>query len=140
MLLLRHGQTDLSVQRRYSGHGDPELTELGSRQAAAAAARLAALPGIVAVLSSPLLRARQTAGAVAKATGAPLVIRDGLVETDFGLVVGEILRRERKRALVVLFTALEPGALGEGLHGGEEQYGANRCQISHKPTFALTVG
>jgi uncharacterized protein (DUF58 family) len=38
-----------------------------------------------------------------------------LVETDFGLVVGEILRRERKRALVVLFTALEPGALGEGL-------------------------
>ncbi|HLL66268.1 MAG TPA: DUF58 domain-containing protein [Micromonosporaceae bacterium] len=38
-----------------------------------------------------------------------------LVETDFGLVAGEVLRRERKRALVVLFTALEPGALGEGL-------------------------
>ncbi|WP_091555758.1 DUF58 domain-containing protein [Micromonospora pattaloongensis] len=38
-----------------------------------------------------------------------------LVETDFELVVGEVLRRERKRALVVLFTALEPGALGEGL-------------------------
>jgi uncharacterized protein (DUF58 family) len=38
-----------------------------------------------------------------------------LVETDFGLVAGEVLRRERKRALVVLFTALEPAALGEGL-------------------------
>ncbi len=38
-----------------------------------------------------------------------------LVETDFGLAVGEVLRRQRKRALVVLFTALEPGALGEGL-------------------------
>ncbi len=38
-----------------------------------------------------------------------------LVETDFGLVAGEVLRRERKRALVVLFTALEPGALAEGL-------------------------
>jgi uncharacterized protein (DUF58 family) len=38
-----------------------------------------------------------------------------LVETDFGLVAGEVMRRERKRSLVVLFTALEPGALGEGL-------------------------
>jgi uncharacterized protein (DUF58 family) len=44
---------------------------------------------------------------------APL--EPALVETDFGLVAGEVLRRERKRALVVLFTALEPAALGEGL-------------------------
>ncbi|WP_307248801.1 DUF58 domain-containing protein [Catenuloplanes indicus] len=44
---------------------------------------------------------------------APL--QPALVETDFELVVGEILRRERKRALVVLFTTLEPGPLGEGL-------------------------
>ncbi len=44
---------------------------------------------------------------------APL--EPALVETDFGLVTGEVLRRERKRALVVLFTALEPGALVEGL-------------------------
>ena len=38
-----------------------------------------------------------------------------LVETDFGRVVAEVLRLERKRALVVLFTSLDPGALGEGL-------------------------
>jgi uncharacterized protein (DUF58 family) len=44
---------------------------------------------------------------------APL--QPALVETDFGLVTGEVVRRERKRALVVLFTALEPGALGDGL-------------------------
>ncbi|WP_213453620.1 DUF58 domain-containing protein [Rhizomonospora bruguierae] len=44
---------------------------------------------------------------------APL--EPALVETDFELAVGEVLRRARKRALVVLFTALEPGALGEGL-------------------------
>jgi uncharacterized protein (DUF58 family) len=44
---------------------------------------------------------------------APL--EPALVETDFGLVAGEVLRRERKRAMVVLFTALEAGALGEGL-------------------------
>ncbi|SCG42833.1 DUF58 domain-containing protein [Micromonospora halophytica] len=44
---------------------------------------------------------------------APL--QPALVETDFELIAGEILRRERQRSLVVLFTALEPGALGEGL-------------------------
>jgi uncharacterized protein (DUF58 family) len=38
-----------------------------------------------------------------------------LVETDHGLVVSEVLRRERKRSLVVLFTALEPAAIAEGL-------------------------
>ena len=42
-------------------------------------------------------------------------LEPALVETDFGLVASEVLRRERKRALVVLFTALEPAALGEGL-------------------------
>ena len=42
LLLLRHGQTELSIQHRYSGLGDPELTALGHDQAAGAAARLAA--------------------------------------------------------------------------------------------------
>jgi len=84
LLLLRHGQTPLSVERRYSGHGDPELTDLGRAQAAGAAARLGGVTGIAAVLTSPLRRTRATAEAVADATGAPLVVRDGLIETNFG--------------------------------------------------------
>jgi uncharacterized protein (DUF58 family) len=44
---------------------------------------------------------------------APL--HPALVETDFEVIASEILHRERKRCLVVIFTALEPGALGEGL-------------------------
>ncbi|WFE24898.1 DUF58 domain-containing protein [Solwaraspora sp. WMMD791] len=42
-------------------------------------------------------------------------LQPALVETDYELVVGEILRRESRRCLVVLCTALEPGALGDGL-------------------------
>jgi broad specificity phosphatase PhoE len=91
MLLLRHGQTPLSVDRRYSGHGDPELTPLGHDQAEAAATRLAApragglAPGgIAAVVTSPLRRARQTAAAVAEALDVPLEVRPALIETDFG--------------------------------------------------------
>ncbi len=52
---------------------------------------------------------------LARLVNALAPLQPALVETDFELVVGEVLRRERKRALVVLFTALEPGALGEGL-------------------------
>ncbi|MFG3709060.1 DUF58 domain-containing protein [Micromonospora sp. NPDC047670] len=44
---------------------------------------------------------------------APL--QPALVETDFDLIAGELLRRRSQRGLVVLFTALEAGALGEGL-------------------------
>ena len=48
------------------------------------ATRLGELPDVAAVVSSPLRRARQTAAAVAETTGAPLITRDGLIETDFG--------------------------------------------------------
>jgi uncharacterized protein (DUF58 family) len=44
---------------------------------------------------------------------APL--QPALVETDFGRVATEVLSLERKRALVVLFTTLDAGAIGEGL-------------------------
>ncbi|MGX1774752.1 bifunctional RNase H/acid phosphatase [Nocardia brasiliensis] len=84
LLLLRHGQTELSVQRRYSGRGNPPLTELGREQAARAAKMLAAKGDIAAVLTSPLSRARDTAQAAADALDAPLTVLDGLIETDFG--------------------------------------------------------
>jgi broad specificity phosphatase PhoE/ribonuclease HI len=86
MLLLRHGQTEHSVDRRFSGRADPPLTGLGLAQAEAAARRLAAWPGaqISAVVSSPLSRARVTAAAVAAGLGLDQVVDGGLVETDFG--------------------------------------------------------
>ncbi|HEY0450167.1 bifunctional RNase H/acid phosphatase [Actinophytocola sp.] len=87
LLLVRHGQTELSVERRYSGHGEVPLTELGGRQAKAVGARVATLAGVDAdtpVVSSPLGRARQTATAIAEATGGEVEVHQGLVETDFG--------------------------------------------------------
>ncbi len=83
-LLLRHGETALSVERRFAGRGDAPLTEAGRRQAAAAAARMAARGGIDLIVTSPLQRARRTAEAVAEATGVAVQVDDDLVETDFG--------------------------------------------------------
>lgn len=133
LLLLRHGQTALSVQRRYSGHGDPELTELGLRQAAGAAARLARVEGIAAVLSSPLRRALQTAEAVAAATGAPLVVRRPLIETDFGAWEGLTFAEARDRDPELHARWL--GAQDVAPPGGEsfarvrERVGAERAEI-----------
>ena len=84
-VLLRHGETPLSVERRFAGRGDIPLTETGKLQAKAAAQRLAAARGgIGLIVTSPLQRARLTAEAVAAATGAPVEVDDGWIETDFG--------------------------------------------------------
>jgi broad specificity phosphatase PhoE/ribonuclease HI len=84
LLLLRHGQTELSVQRRYSGRGNPALTELGRRQANAAAGYLAQRGGISVVVASPLQRAYDTATMAAKALGLDVSVDEDLIETDFG--------------------------------------------------------
>jgi ribonuclease H / adenosylcobalamin/alpha-ribazole phosphatase len=81
--LLRHGETSLSPERRFSGRGDPELTDKGIAQARAAAARFVGRE-IVAVVSSPLRRAAQTAAAVADVVGGIVITDDDLAETDFG--------------------------------------------------------
>ncbi|OBG31810.1 bifunctional RNase H/acid phosphatase [Mycolicibacter heraklionensis] len=84
LLLLRHGQTELSVNRRYSGRGNPPLTETGRRQADAAARYLAQAGGIAAVISSPLQRCRDTAEAAARLLRLDVAVDEDLTETDFG--------------------------------------------------------
>jgi probable phosphoglycerate mutase len=98
-VLLRHGETLLTPQKRFSGSGgsDPSLSDVGREQAERVAAALAARGTIEAIVSSPLARTRQTAGAVAARLGLDVVIEDGLRETDFGawegLTFGEVRER-----------------------------------------------
>lgn len=84
MLLLRHGETPYSAERRFLGRTDLPLTEQGERQADAAAARLGRQSEVAAVVSSPLRRCRVTAERVAAALGVPVRCDEDLVETDFG--------------------------------------------------------
>ncbi|MFF4447820.1 bifunctional RNase H/acid phosphatase [Streptomyces sp. NPDC001502] len=86
LVLLRHGETALTPQKRFSGSGgsDPELSPAGRRQAAAVAEALAARGTIQTVISSPLLRCRETAQAVADRLGLTVTVEEGLREVDFG--------------------------------------------------------
>ncbi len=85
--LVRHGQTERSAIKAYSGQLDVPLTDTGREQARRAAAGLAGA-GIDAVVTSPLARARDTAQAIAGATGAPLTVEQRLIEIDYGLFEG----------------------------------------------------
>ncbi|GHJ14076.1 MULTISPECIES: bifunctional RNase H/acid phosphatase [unclassified Micromonospora] len=97
LILVRHGETDRTVQKQYSGRGDVPLTARGRAQARATAARVAALaPSVAAVVSSPLSRCTATARAVAALVGNPPVrTDDDLIECDFGVWEGRTFAEVR---------------------------------------------
>ncbi|MFI7447915.1 bifunctional RNase H/acid phosphatase [Nonomuraea sp. NPDC049714] len=98
LVLLRHGETPLSVERRFSGLGDPELTPNGLAQATAAAEKLSRDPYRPDVIvTSPLTRARQTAQAVAARTGLDYEVDEDLRETDFGAWEGHTFTEVQRR-------------------------------------------
>ncbi|WP_246178994.1 bifunctional RNase H/acid phosphatase [Actinomadura decatromicini] len=82
-VLLRHGETPLSVEKRFAGTTDAPLTERGRAQARAAALALKGR-GLDAIVTSPLARCRDTAAEVAAATGLDVRVEDGLREAAFG--------------------------------------------------------
>lgn len=98
LLLLRHGETELSVERRFSGRGDAELTPAGLAQASAAAERLSREPyRLDVIVTSPLTRARQTAQAVAARTGLDVEVCEDLREADFGAWEGHTFTEVQRR-------------------------------------------
>ena len=85
ILFVRHGETDWNVKRIIQGWKGTGLNALGKRQAALAAGRVAGMElGISAVLSSDLLRARQTAAVLGRALGLRVKPREDLRERCFG--------------------------------------------------------
>ncbi|GGY61626.1 bifunctional RNase H/acid phosphatase [Streptomyces olivaceoviridis] len=99
LVLLRHGETPLTPQKRFSGSGgtDPSLSAVGREQAHRVAEALARRGTIQAVVASPLARTRQTAEIVAARLNLDVTLDDGLRETDFGawegLTFGEVRER-----------------------------------------------
>ncbi len=84
-VLLRHGETALTPEKRFSGSGgsDPELSPRAS--GGGGGSRPARRPRHRQdIVASPLLRCRQTAAAIADRLGLDVRIDDGLREADFG--------------------------------------------------------
>lgn len=107
IIWVRHGETALNAARVVQP-ADTPLSARGRAQAAAAGRRLRAL-GPAAIVSSDLPRARETADALAQATGLAVAIDEGLRERNFGVLRG--------RAWDSL--AFEVSTLVEAPEGGE---------------------
>jgi glucosyl-3-phosphoglycerate phosphatase len=87
VLVWRHGQTAWNAQRRFQGQLDVSLDDVGREQAARAAALLAGFAPS-AIVSSDLVRARETAQALADVTGLPIATDPRLREIDVGVWQG----------------------------------------------------
>lgn len=77
IVIIRHGRTRSNAQGLFLGRADPPLDEVGEAQAVALGR---ALGPVDEVVSSPLLRARQTAEAIS----GQIVVDDRFIELDYG--------------------------------------------------------
>jgi len=83
----RHGQTQWNLEDKVCGRTDLPLTELGLSQAELLAERTKELK-IDLIISSPMLRARQTAVPTAALHKLPVLVDDRLIEQNYGIYEG----------------------------------------------------
>ncbi len=94
LILLRHGETQHTADKKFSGPGgpeDPPLIEAGVEQVRRAARALSEMGGVDVLLSSPLRRTLETAEVVAASLGLPVEVEEGFQECDFGAWDGHTL-------------------------------------------------
>ncbi|MBQ1039246.1 MULTISPECIES: MSMEG_4193 family putative phosphomutase [Micromonospora] len=96
LLLLRHGRTTANADGGLAGRQPVELDETGRAQAAAVGERLRSVP-LAAVVTSPLIRCRQTLE-LALPDADPLV-EEGLIECGYGAWEGQPLKKLAKEPL-----------------------------------------
>jgi broad specificity phosphatase PhoE len=83
LYLVRHGQTDASLNNRFCGRIDPPLNATGLAMAEALGARYGR-EGWAEIVASPLVRTQQTAAPTARRAGMPITSEEGLVEIAYG--------------------------------------------------------
>ncbi|HET7688907.1 MAG TPA: MSMEG_4193 family putative phosphomutase [Nocardioidaceae bacterium] len=101
VILARHGRTSANTGGILAGRSKGvHLDELGEKQAAAAAVRVAGLP-LAAIVSSPLERCRETAAHISKAqaTRVPVRTERDAAEVDYGDWTGQPLKELVKEPL-----------------------------------------
>jgi broad specificity phosphatase PhoE len=143
VLLVRHGETDENAAARFQGRLDTRLNARGREQSRALAARLRE-EGVLALYSSPLRRARETAEIVGAALGLEVVLDERLVEADAGAwsgrLIADILAEHaeeyaRWRAVDPAFRF--PG--GESVAEQSQRIGAALADVAAGPLPAVVV-
>jgi probable phosphoglycerate mutase len=84
--LVRHGRTEANAANLLQGHIDNHLDDIGRAQAAVLGNALEAIASVDRVIASPLVRAQQTAEAIARSCGRGLSVETDRrwIELDYG--------------------------------------------------------
>lgn len=130
VILVRHGQTAWNHEKKYQGHSDVSLNEVGLRQAQLAAERLAK-EKIAAVYSSDLLRAVQTAEIIAKQHNLQTLKVTEFREINFGLWEG-LTYDEIMKDWPDILTSIYAGSGAVSMPGGE-----SFCEVKQRAVAAL---
>lgn len=89
---MRHGETDWNRERRIQGIQDVSLNEKGIRQTELTCRHfLATCASFTLIVSSPLLRARQTAEICSRMLSIPQIVLPHFRERTFGLFEGKTM-------------------------------------------------
>lgn len=118
LFIVRHGETESNRQRLALGRADVPLNDLGRKQAARLAEALTGEP-IAAVFSSPLSRARETAGGIAEALALDAQVDESLIEMDVGELDGLDFAEVRQMYPGFIETWLSSDGPEEPMPGGE---------------------
>jgi probable phosphoglycerate mutase len=128
--LIRHGETDWNVQRRFQGRTDIPLNDNGREQARILSSYFASQP-IQAVLTSHLVRALETAQIIFGQTEIPMFIEPRLRECDGGdvegMAIADIIEKFGQESLNQWYSA-SPDSDSFGFPGGETK-GAHRERL-----------
>lgn len=109
---MRHGQTSWNQEGKYQGHSDISLNERGIKQGNLVAKRLAN-EKISAIYSSDLLRAQQTAEAIAEYHGLSVITKPEFREINFGIWEGltyQEIMEDWSEILTAMYS--KPGEIG----------------------------
>ncbi len=134
-VMLRHGATQYSLEKRFSGRGgrDVPLSPLGEQQVAAAALELADRGGADVIVASPLLRTQQTAAIVAEQLGLPVHVDAGFAECSFGewdgLTFSEVQQRWPQEIEEWLASTQVAPPGGESFASVRDRVGAARQRV-----------
>ena len=137
LVLVRHGETDHTRDRKFSGLGgdDPGLNDDGRAQVRTTAEWLTPLAdNLEVVVTSPLRRTRESADILAEVLGKPVEVEDGVAEAAFGIWDGLTFADARELDpdtfdKWIVSTDMPAGGHGESLVEVEKRVAAARDRL-----------
>ncbi len=115
--VIRHGETDYNKQGRYAGSSDIPINSEGIKQAAEAAEKLQNIKFDL-IISSPLIRARETAEIISKSSGVKIITDNRIRERCVGVFEG-LTREEAKEKYPELYLRKCTSVPNDAPDGGE---------------------